>query len=130
MQAGSPFDPFEFSTPLQKALDAATMRQKVIANNIANVNTPGYRAQAVAFEDQMKEALDKWHHGDDADEKNEGESEVCSLEPRIESSKTGKVDINQEMANMAKNQILYAALTQKISGYFGSLKYVIDNSGH
>jgi hypothetical protein len=33
------------------------------------------------------------------------------------------------MVNQAKNQILHAALVGKISGYLGSLSYVIDNSG-
>jgi len=125
----NPFDPFEYATPLQKALDAANLRQKVIANNMANANTPGFQGQSVAFEDQMKEALNKWYHGENQDECNEGEAEMCSLEPTVEASKTGKVDMNQEMGNMAKNQILYSALVQKISGYFGALKYVIDNSG-
>ncbi len=122
-------DLFEYSPPLEKALDAASLRQQVIANNMAHVNDPNYRGQQVAFEDNMRDALQKWFHSDDPDEQAEGESEAVSLEPTVEASPNSKVDMNQEMANMAKNQILYNALTQKISGYFGSLKYVIDNSG-
>ena len=45
-------DLFEYAPPLEKALDAATMRQQVISNNMAHVNDPNYRGQAVAFERQ------------------------------------------------------------------------------
>ena len=38
---------------LHRALDAYTLRQKVIAGNIANITTPGYKAQSVKFEDEL-----------------------------------------------------------------------------
>jgi flagellar basal-body rod protein FlgB len=43
---------------LQAGLDAAQLRQKVVANNLANINTPGYRRGAVDFEARLAEALD------------------------------------------------------------------------
>ena len=39
------------------------------------------------------------------------------------------MNINNEMANLAKNQIMYNALATKISGVYGSLKWVVENSG-
>jgi len=42
---------------LQKGFDAANTRYKVIANNIANVDTPGFKASEVEFEDLMANAL-------------------------------------------------------------------------
>ena len=50
---------------LQAALKGASLRQAVIANNIANLNTPGYRRRAVAFEkslaeEGMSEDLSAW----------------------------------------------------------------------
>ena len=42
---------------LQSALDGLSLRQKTIANNIANVNTPGYHAQRVSFEDALAESV-------------------------------------------------------------------------
>ena len=38
---------------LQSALDGLSLRQKTIANNIANVNTPGYQAKRVQFEEAL-----------------------------------------------------------------------------
>ena len=43
---------------LQAALRAASMRQSAIANNLANIETPGYRRHAVRFEDLLADALD------------------------------------------------------------------------
>ena len=41
-----------------QALDTYSLRNKAMANNFANVTTPGYRRIEVAFEDKLREALD------------------------------------------------------------------------
>ncbi len=129
------------TTMLEKALNAASMRQQVISNNIANINTPGYQGQTVVFETHLREAM----ANEDA-EKN-GETAVgaagavdkeftldgtgwsmASLQPELV-DQVGKVDVNQEMASLAKNQIMYNALATKISGIYGALKWVVENSG-
>jgi len=43
---------------LEAGLRAASLRQAVIANNIANLDTPGFRRSTVAFEKLLAEALD------------------------------------------------------------------------
>jgi flagellar basal-body rod protein FlgB len=43
---------------LKVALDGLSQRQKVIADNIANVETPGYRAKKVEFEQALQSAVD------------------------------------------------------------------------
>lgn len=45
------------NTALTSALDGLAARQRAIADNIANVNTPGYRAQRVAFEDALASSV-------------------------------------------------------------------------
>ena len=42
---------------MSSALDALSLRQRVIADNIANVQTPGYQAKRVAFEDALTTAV-------------------------------------------------------------------------
>ncbi|MEA3423540.1 MAG: flagellar basal body rod protein FlgB, partial [Bacillota bacterium] len=42
---------------LKKALDASSLRQQTITNNIANVNTKDYKAKRVVFEDELKKAI-------------------------------------------------------------------------
>jgi flagellar basal-body rod protein FlgB len=124
-------DPFAnyFGTGmLEKALDAAALRQSVISNNIANVNTDNYRPQAVAFEEKLSELCQEAADDDPNSGGWPSGFQLASLEPELE-TKEGKVSVEREMTNMAKNQILYNAVSQKLSGYLGALKYVIDNSG-
>jgi flagellar basal-body rod protein FlgB len=45
------------SVALSSALDSLALRQRTIANNIANVNTPNYRAQRVTFEDALTRSV-------------------------------------------------------------------------
>lgn len=131
-------DNFFGTTILEKALDAAILRQQVISNNIANVNTPGFRPSAVAFEDQLKKAIAAQDEGgfevvaedlEPEQRKMLGDNyQLAGLQPSV-MQEQGEVDVNKQMVNLAKNQILYNALVQKISGNFTGLKYVIDNSG-
>lgn len=44
-------------TMLTKLLDAAAVRQKLIAHNLANANTPGYRRRVVSFEEELAQAV-------------------------------------------------------------------------
>lgn len=127
------------TTLLEKALDAASLRQQVISNNIANVNTEGYDAQRVVFESHLKEVM-ALENGDDGFNvastavdpefrlNSSGGYDKQSLKATVE-SQGGPLDVNQEMSNLAKNQIMYNALAGKISGIYGTMKYVIDNSG-
>ena len=48
---------YDYINVLDKAADAAAMRNELIANNIANQDTPGYKRQDVDFEDQLKKAM-------------------------------------------------------------------------
>jgi flagellar basal-body rod protein FlgB len=100
---------------LEKSLDAASLRHQVLANNIANLNTPGYQAQTVVFEGALREALE------------DGEA-TETVQPQVV-AQPGQTSIHHEMASLAKNQIMYQALTTKISGTFGLLKWVIETAG-
>ncbi len=137
---GKPFQLVD-TTFLEKALDASALRNQVISNNMANVNNPDYQAKSVVFDSHLREAMD----ADDADGKkgsfkfksklppsmqiaDAGGWTKANLRPSIETV-GGAIDVNTEMASMAKNQILYNAYTSKIGGIYGALMWVIDNSG-
>ncbi|MDQ4213193.1 flagellar basal body rod protein FlgB [Microbacterium sp. ASV81] len=45
------------ATALSSALDGLSLRQRSIAENVANINTPGYHAKRVAFEDELRAAV-------------------------------------------------------------------------
>lgn len=84
---------------IKMSLDATELRSKTIANNIANVNTPGYKRKYVSFEDTLNSNI--------------------KTEPKIEmkeddSTKVrfdgNNVDLENEKVNQAANTLQYNAL--------------------
>ncbi|WP_318507745.1 flagellar basal body rod protein FlgB [Bacillus sp. T3] len=120
---------------LKSALDASSMRQQVISNNIANAETPGYKAKQVAFEDILNKHLSKQSSfvGFQTNSRHIAIGKDASIpEPKIiENTETvmqnnkNNVDIDQEMTQMGKNSLWYYMLSQQISGQFSNLSYAI-----
>jgi flagellar basal-body rod protein FlgB len=120
---------------MEKALDAAWLKNEVISQNIANVNTPGYKKSYVKFEDQLASATSEFQIG--STNKNSKflpiGNDVRSIpapeilqDPFTSSRKDGNnVDIDVEMAELAKNTIKYNALITQISKQFSNIKSVI-----
>jgi len=120
---------------LNKALDAYAMRQKSIADNIANVDTPGYKRSEVSFEEDLKAALDK--KGVSGFRTNPrhlpvGKPRIDEVKPipflpKDNSLASGKnnVDIDHEMAELAKNQINFTYGSRLMELTFNRLKSAI-----
>lgn len=140
---GKPFSLCD-TTFLEKALDATALRNQVISDNLANVNNKDYQAKGVKFDAALREAMDN-DNAKTSGKKTPGfvfESKLpkhmqieevggwtkASLKPQVETV-GGAVDVNTEMAASAKNQILYQAYSNKVSGILGALKWVVENSG-
>lgn len=95
------------------------MRLKAIANNIANVNTPGYQRIEVSFENELRKALDPQvlqGARTDAGHMDIGRPDIGSLKPEAYRpndptlpGQVNNVDIDMEMAKLAENQILFQA---------------------
>jgi len=95
------------------------MRQKAIANNVANVNTPGYKRIEVSFEGELQKALDPNRlqgARTDAGHMEIGKPNLLSLHPKAYrpedptlAGQINNVDIDMEMAKLAENQILFSA---------------------
>ncbi len=118
---------------LQKAMDAASLRQETISNNIANVNTPGYKVDRVEFEDKLKEAISK-NNLDLAKTNEKQVNLVDSLEPSVVKRTNtsvkdngNNVDIDLEMSEKAANEIYYSALTSQLNARYSMLNYVLNN---
>ncbi|RKY86762.1 flagellar basal body rod protein FlgB [candidate division KSB1 bacterium] len=117
---------------LYKSMDAYSMRQRSIVNNIANVSTPGFRRTEVKFEEELKKALGK--RGIKGYLTNPKHIPVGrpSIErvkpipymPKDDSLRSGlnNVDIDHEMAELAKNQIRYAYATRLMRDSFNKLR--------
>lgn len=120
---------------MEKALDASSLRQKVLAANIANVDTPHYKRMDVRFEDVLAKALAN-QRGLEAyrtDPRHIPFGGWVSLTPQIVTDNQtifnhngNNVDLDLEMAELAKTQIKYQALVDRVNGYFNKLKTVIN----
>jgi len=118
---------YSHTRALEKSLDGVWLRNKVISNNISNVDTPGFKASKVVFEEALASALKrerKFPLGDSRlDEVEPVVVQDLSTTMRMDGN---NVDIDSEMANLAKNTIQYNALIQKISKDFARIKTVIN----
>lgn len=123
-------------------MTAASIRQEIIANNIANVNTPNYRKSVVNFEDMLAREL----YGEEPDGKLKmtrthdrhlpAEPLNYHAEPSILQDNTtimrvddNNVDIDVEMATLSKNQLYYNAVVSQFGGYVTLLRNAITSSG-
>lgn len=109
------------SRVLESALGAASLRQRALAHNVANISTPGFKRARVEFEEQLAQAL-----------QNGGDPNSISPQVVEETQTVGRpdgnnVDIELEMTQMASNQIWYAALTRQLSDQFNRLRMVIHD---
>jgi flagellar basal-body rod protein FlgB len=119
---------------LERALDLRLQNQQVISSNIANADTPGYAPARLEFEEGLKRSLAGSASGITAThgahfplgEKAAGEGGakvVRSADPGV-GDRNG-VSLDQEMIDLAENQILYEAASQMVSKKLGLLKYVV-----
>ena len=106
------------SIPLvAKSLDACMLRSRAIANNLANVNTPGYQRIEVEFEAKLRDAMDEKKLKGTTDQYDQmllgkGELEQISAvayrsQDQTKPGEINNVDVDVEAAKMAENQILY-----------------------
>ena len=123
---------------IHKSLDFRRSRQDIIASNIANIHTPGYKAEDLVFEKALGKAL----HADDPGTLNVSNArhldgnDVAPLDTveaeRIQSAAPfaafdgNTVDLDKEMAKIAENQLMYDASMRMMSHQFKQLKLVTE----
>lgn len=119
---------------LEMGLDAASVRRDVIANNIANVDVPGFKRSDVSFEADLKRAIESQKSaGEAAPVATLHPGHVARREPRaIESVKAlthidysssmrndgNNVDIEDEVMKQVRNQLQYSLIADRIAGKF------------
>jgi flagellar basal-body rod protein FlgB len=120
---------------LEKALDASVMRNDAISQNIANVDTPNYKKKVVRFEEVFNELAGIQGQVSNRRHMPIGDGNHSLVQPQLEEANSwgvarldqNEVDINVEMAEMAKNTIKYNALIQRLNGSLTKLKSVIND---
>lgn len=107
------------------ALDATWKRNQVISENIANVDTPGYKRKEVSFEQYLEKAL-KTNSEDESSGLTRVQSKIYTPNQQLSYRKDGNnVDIDTEMVYLAENQVRYNTLLSQVNYDFSRLKSVI-----
>ena len=126
---------------LEKALNASSMQHQVISNNIANVDTPGYKRSEVVFQSKLDSILNqqnKTYLPLSLTHPNHipivPNLKISDIDPEIVTrtetslrSDKNNVDIDFEMAKMAENTAYYSAISQLTSLKLGMLQNVISD---
>ena len=126
------------SKMIGKALDISARRHNLIAGNIANMDTIGYKPRDLDFKHTLKRAmndpepdyLDKTHpdhlseHGEKEPVKMNGE-----ISEEVDIYHLDSVNIDREMMNLTTNNIQYRATTEMLLRKMKILHYSIDEGG-
>lgn len=127
------------SSMLEKSLDTARFRYEVIANNLANIDTPGFKKSSVVFEEMLRSSL---NDQDDFSLRRTHPNHIGSsdsieeIQPKVEKDTStslrlegNNVDIEEEMTKMVMNSVNYYFSAQQINKKLAALRYVIQNGG-
>ena len=120
---------FNYINLLDKAADASWKRNEILANNIANVDTPGYKRKDVQFESYLQSAL----LGDNSLDSRVADINLKSLDATVYTDNVSasyrldgnNVDIDTETAKLAENQIRYNALLDSMTQEFNRIRSVL-----
>ena len=124
-------DAFSYINVLSKAADASWTRESLIANNIANADTPGYKRQDIDFQSVLKKELSNYKYMN-LDQKVDAVN-LRKLNPTVYTDHgnysyrldKNNIDIDTEQVELASEQIKYQALTQSITSEFQRLQSVL-----
>ena len=127
---------FNYVNVLKKAADASWKRNEVIANNIANVSTPGYKRKDIQFENYLRRELMKDYSTDDDLNRRVANVDLDRLGTRVYTDQSelsyrldgNNVDINTENGNLAENQIRYYTLLNSMTQEFSRIKSVLSKN--
>lgn len=122
---------------LERSLNFRSRRNTVLAANVANLETPGYKAKDLVFEEQLGRAMQarqpgplrvthpRHMDGSRAVPLHQVEAQqIRSFNP-VGSLDGNTVDLEREMAKLGENQVAYQALARMVSHKLGTLKSAV-----
>lgn len=127
-------DAFDYINLMDKAADASWLRENVITNNLANVDTPGYKRQDVAFSGVLERELGKGKYYQTLTKRVRGLNshlEDLSVDSYTDAANysyrldRNNVDVDTENVELASEQLKYQLLTGSISSEFKRLQVVL-----
>ena len=124
---------FGYVNVLKSAADASWLREEVLTNNIANVDTPNYKRQDVEFTTYLKSALEQAGTPASTLTQKGNEANLSGITTRTYTENTtlsyrmdgNNVDLSTENAELAAEQINYNALIDSMNNEFTRMKAVL-----
>jgi len=117
---------------LSLMLDKAALHQRVIASNVANIGTPGYERLGVSFEEKLEEAVSLGEKMKTSNPRHiPSPTWYQDLEPEVAKVEDGywnginNVNIDEEMVDLAKNQLDFNIGVRLMSLKFSALRTAI-----
>lgn len=114
---------------LERSLSYSTAKNRAISDNIANVDTPNYKSKNVVFKNVLENTMNQTKR---TRPQHFNFQEDISQSFTIKENKSlifnhngNNVDVDREMAELAKNQIYYQAVVDQLNGKFGNIEKVI-----
>lgn len=125
---------FGYVDVLTKVADSSWLRNEVLSNNIANVDTPNYKRQDVAFATYLNSALESSGGANSTLTQKVNNANLDSVTSKIYKDNStlsyrsdgNNVDIETENVELASNQINYDALLDSMSNEFTRMKAVLS----
>jgi flagellar basal-body rod protein FlgB len=113
---------------LRAAMGGLAARQRAIANNVANVDTPNFKASEVRFEDTLNTAISRARPGATTNQTalNAAASRSSLVDATSARGDGNNVDIDREMEMLGESNLTYSALTQVMSSRITILKSIIN----
>ncbi len=113
------------SRVLGLALDGVSLRQRTTADNIANVDTPGYRARSVDFESSLRAAVSG---GEITDNSSGGLQAETQMTDTPVGANGNNVDLRKETMAAVQSQYQYQVLTRAVNDRFNLIRDSIGGS--
>lgn len=121
---------------ITRALNGSARRGELIANNLANISTPGYKRQDIDFKSALKKEMGsassislKTTRSNHLPFSKQYASVQTEQNSRNYRNDENSVDVDVEMAELAKNSIYYNVMSNRAKGHFSSLNRVIQQGG-
>ena len=115
---------------IKQGLDVSNLRGKVIANNISNVNTAGYKKFKVTFEENLKKSktinINQTRDKHISINNSQGTIDVVKNESTSMREDGNNVDLDLEKVNQAANTLMYNALITQANNKLSQSNYVIS----
>ena len=125
---------FGYVNVLSSAADAAWTRNEVLNNNIANVDTPGFKRQDMVFEPLLQNEIGRQGKTSSTLDKKVANVDYKKLKPYVYTDHSqlstrldgNNVDIDVEEAELASNQLMYDGIIEGLNSEFERMKAVLS----